>query len=883
MNLRATYRLQFTADFTFADAGEIAPYLARLGISHVYASPIFEARPGSTHGYDVTDPNRLNPELGTEADFRAMIAAVRDAGLGLILDIVPNHMGIGGASNRFWLDVLEWGEASRFASWFDIDWNSDRPGLAGKVLVPFLGAHYGEALAAGALELRFDRVEGAFAIWAHGTHKLPVCPRTYGPILRAGGLDAEADAIEGDAPPEAPHWADLKSRLADRSGIEQALAAFRGREGDLASWASLDALVALQHWRPAKFNLDGDAINYRRFFTISDLAGVRVERQEVFDATHRLALRLLREGAIDGLRIDHIDGLLDPKAYTLRLREAAGRPFHLLVEKIVAPDEELPETWQADGTTGYEVANLLIGLLVDPDATETLSRAYADFTGRDQPPGEIVRQAKDAIMARPMAAETEAIISRLLGIAARDPMRCDLGRADLRAAVRAYVTALDVYRTYGDGNGLASEDRSRADRALGEARRLAPWVDPEAFGLLAEVVGLSAPGAEREGIVLETAMRLQQLSGPVMAKGLEDTALYRYNRLIALNEVGSEPGRFVTSLETFHRANIRRLERSPGAMLTTSTHDTKRGEDARARIAAISGHAEAWLRNVRAWHDLLADPSQPIDRNEEYFLYQLLLGSWPTEWPPTEEPPLDALSELAARVTTAMLKSVREAGVNTRWVFGDSGYEAALAAFIERALAPGGAFLTAFRTFERTIAADGAANGLIQTALKLTIPGVPDIYQGAEVWEQSMVDPDNRRPVDFAARAALLDGLRGDAIPSGPAGKIALTSRLLALRKASPDLFDKGSYEPLTATGPEAESVCGFLRRHASETLFVAAALHPGRRRANRWEATQLGVPDLPPGGLLDILEGRTFSDLTPAALFRKRPLAILHRPAPGP
>ncbi len=370
MNLRATYRLQFNASFGFADAARIAPYLADLGVSHVYASPVFAARPGSTHGYDVTDPNTLNPELGDENSFRAMARVFRDNGLGLILDIVPNHMGIGGASNRFWLDVLEWGQESPFAAWFDIDWRSSYPGLVGKVLVPFLGASYGDVLADGGLELRYDRAEGAFAVWAHDTHKLPICPRQYGSILREGGLDAigaDFEAAAGRGPAD-PIWPRLREELsaAPEGGIRSALAAYAGAAGDPSSWSRLDALIDGQNWRAAKFNLDSDAINYRRFFTISDLAGVRVERLDVFEATHRLILSLLEESLISGVRIDHIDGLRDPKAYTIRLRERVGRPFSLHVEKILASDEELPSSWRTDGTTGYEFANLLIGLLADP-------------------------------------------------------------------------------------------------------------------------------------------------------------------------------------------------------------------------------------------------------------------------------------------------------------------------------------------------------------------------------------------------------------------------------------------------------------------------------------------------------------------------------------
>ncbi len=530
MTPRATYRLQFTAAFHFADAAALAPYLARLGISHVYASPVFAARPGSTHGYDVTDPNRFNPELGTEDEFRAMAAAFRAEGLGLILDVVPNHMGVGGSSNRFWLSVLEWGPESPYAPWFDINWASTWPGLAGKLLVPFLGGQYGDVLAEGGLALRFDPGEGSFAVWAHDTHKLPICPRDYPGILRASGLDDLAAAFASDAPATAPLWDELKSRLAavPATSVCAVLATIdRDR---------LDALIDRQHWRTSKFTLDSDALDYRRFFTISELAGVRVEVPEVFEATHKLVLRLVDEGLVDGLRIDHIDGLMDPKAYTLRLRRRATRPFWLLVEKILAPNETLPADWKTDGTTGYEVANLLVGVLTDPAGTDALTQTYADFTGGHASPAEIVHAAKLSIMAGPMAAEREAIVASLLELASRDPHSRDLGRTALRTAFAETIAALDVYRTYADAEGLPAADRPRLARALAEARRRCAVTDPGVFDFLAAVLTLEHP----EG--LEITRRVQQLSGPVMAKGLEDTALYRYNRLIALNEVGSEPG-----------------------------------------------------------------------------------------------------------------------------------------------------------------------------------------------------------------------------------------------------------------------------------------------------------------------------------------------------
>jgi (1->4)-alpha-D-glucan 1-alpha-D-glucosylmutase len=864
MTLRATYRLQFTPDFGFADAAALAPYLGELGISHVYASPVFAARPGSTHGYDVTDPNRFNPELGTEAEFHAMAAAFRAHGLGLILDIVPNHMGVGGSTNRFWLSVLEWGAESPFAHWFDIDWNAPQPGLAGKLLVPLLGAEYGDVLADGGLELRFDAEDG-FAVWAHDVHKLPVCPRHYGTILREGGLGTLAGAFDAAAHLEATdaRWAEVRADLSAAPLVEigQALRAFAGSRGELATWSRLDALIARQHWRPAWFNLASDAINYRRFFTISDLAGIRVELPEVFDATHRLVLALLDEGVIDGVRIDHIDGLLDPKGYTRRLRSAARRPFTLHVEKILAADEELPADWETDGTTGYEFANLLVGLLADPDGTEALSRTYVDFTARRTPPAEVVRTAKLAVVTGPMAAELEAAVARLLSLAGRDPRRRDLGRSPLRAALAQMIAALGVYRTYAAADSLPGDGRARIEAAVAEARRHAPALGPEVFDFIAAVLTLDVPTGDRAE-ALAAAMRVQQLSGPVMAKGLEDAALYRFNRLIALNEVGSEPGHFGVGIEAFHRANADRLARTPRALLATSTHDTKRGEDARARIVALTSHATPWRAAVFEWHEMLADPDRPIDRNEEYFFYQLVLGAWPADAPP------DPLGAFADRVQAAMLKSVREAGVNTRWVFGDPGYEAAVAAFVARALVPG-PFLSSFGAFAAGLAADGAGNGLVQAALKLTVPGVPDIYQGAELWDQSLVDPDNRRPVDYARRAAMLaDAAPGMPAPTDPAAKLSLTAALLRLRRSHPDLFARGSYEPI----PAPPGLVAFARRQGPDALVVLAALHP------RGPLPDVGLA--PPPGIAgpyrDVLTAQIVPDLVPSEILRAQPVAAL-------
>ena len=608
-----------------------------------------------------------------------------------------------------------------------------------------------------------------------------------------------------------------------------AAAALQGRPDDPTSWEPLDALIALQFWRPAKFTLASEAINYRRFFAISDLAGLRVEDPAVFDATHALILALVDEGLVDGLRVDHIDGLRDPGAYLRRLRERAPRLGYLLVEKILAPDEALPEDWGVDGTTGYEFANLLTGLLTDPEGQQLLASTYATFTGRHASPAEIVREAKLEVMSRDLCAEFQALTGRLLALC-----DADLGRATLGAALAETVAALDVYRTYADEDGMASEDRRRIAAAVDAARVRRPDLDPDAFAFLQRALtpDLAEDLPARRDECLGFLLRAQQFTGPVMAKGLEDTALYRFNPLIARNEVGSRPGQPAVGVSAFHAANAARLEKMPRTMLTTSTHDTKRGEDARARITAIARHARVWDEKVAEWNALLADPAQPVDRNEEYFFYQLLLGAWPAEWRRTDEIATEELRVFADRVTAAMVKSSREAGVNTRWTFGNARYEAALAALVGRALAPESQFMQSFRAFEATVVVDATEISLAQIVLKLTVPGVPDIYQGAELWEQSMVDPDNRRPVDFQHRTNLLETPLSSAAGTDPFAKFDITRRLLKLRQSNPRLFAEGSYQPLSVDGPGAEAVCAFARLNGDAGLAVAVALHGTEARA---------------------------------------------------
>ncbi|HTV43700.1 MAG TPA: malto-oligosyltrehalose synthase [Stellaceae bacterium] len=908
---RATYRLQFTRDFGFVQAAELAPYLARLGISHVYASPYLRARPGSTHGYDIVSHTELNPELGSPQSFAEMVAAFRRHRLGQVLDFVPNHMGVGGADNPWWLDVLEWGPESEYAGWFDIDWEPDRRYLQNKLLVPFLGDQYGAVLEAAGLRLKFEPEAGSFAVWAYDSHKLPINPAHYGDILGVTHPDLER---LGDAFAHLSSWrphirrraGELKEELAGlaRSDPEIAAAAwdaaarFNGTPGDLSSWRDLDALIQQQFWRAAHFRVAADDINYRRFFNINDLAGIRMELPELFDHVHSLIFKLLEDGILDGLRIDHIDGLRDPKAYCLRLRDKAPRPFYLVVEKILAPHESLREDWNVDGTTGYEFANLVTGLLIDPAGEEPLTQFYVDFTGVVSAFPDIVRDCKLRIMENEMASEL-AVLGREAGRVARaNPHTADFTNNVLQRALKQIIACFPVYRTYIDGSPPTDADRRDIDWAVAHARRQEAALDPSVFDFLHRLLTCDLVAEPHSGFsrvaVVRAAMHVQQYSGPVMAKGLEDTAFYRYNRMLALNEVGGHPDQFRTSLGAFHYANEQRARRLPHAMLGTSTHDTKRGEDTRARLALLAEIAEEWTAHVTAWSRILRARSSgsgddaPPDRNDEYAFYQLLFGAWPPELSTGEPPDAAAVDEFRSRLEGAMIKAMREAKLHTSWSPSDAAYENAVLGFIRNALdaSRANSFLESFTGFTARFAPLGMRNSLVQTVLKLTAPGVPDIYQGAELWDFSLVDPDNRRAVDFARRRDLLDhsALRDD--PGllleewhGGAIKLRLVCDLLRLRREHPHLFALGSYAALTATGPAADRICAFSRARDELTIVIAAALFPRRVSLEDWDDS--GVPE-PPGTerWVNLFDGRPIAACAgmwaAAELFAVLPVAVL-------
>ena len=838
---RATYRIQFTKEFGFRKATEIVPYLATLGISHLYASPYLKARPGSTHGYDIVDHNSLNPELGTDADFAEMCAALKAHGIGQILDFVPNHMGVGGSDNVWWLSVLEWGPDSHHAGYFDIDWRSEAPGLRDKVLVPVLGDQYGVVLESGDLELRFDAEAGSFAVWAYGTHKLPICPLHYHLILGTehSALERLGDAFSAlpDHRPNVVRRADeLKSTLSalvreDTTAAAAALQAVACLNGDPDR---LDAAIQKQHWRAAFFQVASDDINYRRFFNINELAGLRMEQPELFDVAHRFILERLADGTLDGIRIDHIDGLLDPLDYCKRLRAEAGRPFYLVVEKILARHERLRETWPIEGTTGYEFGNLVGGLFVDSNNEGEFTRLYGAFTGRTETFDSIVHACKIHIMESEMASELNALARGAARIARSNRKTCDFTTNILHAAIKEAVARFPVYRTYIDDTPPTSEDRRDIDWAIAQARRAANAPNGSVFDFLhsiltTDLVAHPKSGFSREAVV-RLAMKVQQYSGPVMAKGLEDTAFYRYNRLVSLNEVGGQPDQFGVTIAAFHQANAERAKHWPYAMLSTSTHDTKRGEDVRARISVLSEIPEEWERNVHAWSRIVrarrgdVEGTSDPDRNDEYLIYQLMLGAWPSESFDTDS---SALEAFATRIEEAMVKSVREAKVHSTWAAPNADYEDALKSFVRDCLdtSRSNPFLELFKPFQARVARLGMLNSLAQTLIKLTAPGVPDLYQGTEFWDLSLVDPDNRRPVDYDKRKAALDGLGPRSVDaSGSLGqllahwtdgtvKLALTTCALDLRRKHPALFSDGSYEPLQVHGSMSDHVCGFARQ----------------------------------------------------------------------
>jgi (1->4)-alpha-D-glucan 1-alpha-D-glucosylmutase len=950
----STYRLQFNATFTFAQARDLVPYLSDLGVSDCYASPYLMARPGSLHGYDISDHNRLNPEIGSDEDYEAFVAALHGHGLGQLLDVVPNHMGIVGNANLWWNDVLENGPSSPYAGFFDIDWHSAlKPELQDRVLLPMLGDPYGKALETGQLSLHYDA--GTFTIH-YFDHHFPVSPDTYDRVLRRGleeleqalGATSEAfieyqsvlTAVQHLPPRTAtgPTAAAerqrekevVKRRLARltddnpdvRRHLEEAVRAFNGRPGDPRSFDALDELLGAQAYRLSYWRVAADEINYRRFFDVNELAALSMEKPDVFEATHRLILRLLCDGKVNGVRIDHPDGLYDPRQYLGRLQahyalcaarrvfesdaefagggwkefegplldtlrqSAAGsadspfrRPLYVVVEKILGRAEPMPEDWPVHGTTGYEFLNVLGGLFVQGENAAAFSRLYDRWRGRNGSLADIVYQKKFLILQVSLASELHVLAHQLDRLSEKNRWSRDFTLNSLRHALREIIACFPVYRSYITGAAIQARDRAYVEQAVARAKRKNAAISESIFDFARNMLLLRYPeGARDEDRAAQRRFvgKFQQVTAPVMAKGLEDTAFYVCNRLISLNEVGGDPDVFGVSVAAFHRHNKERQQRWPHALSTTATHDTKRGEDTRARIDVLSELPQEWQKALPRWGRLnkknrvqIDDLTAP-DRNDEYLFYQTLVGAWPLE--PFEG---RVAEEFVARIQAYMQKAMHESKVHTSWVNPNPAYDDAVRQFVARTLdaTASAAFLADFQAFQQRVSPYGLLNGLSRTLLKMASPGVPDTYQGTELWDLSLVDPDNRRPVDYALRRRLLDELKAAACGAGPKlpefarrlaqapedGRVKLyvTWRALHARRDNPGLFTAGDYLPAEVVGARAEHVCAFVRRRAGRCAVAAAPrlmtrllpragdLPPG---AAVWQETRLLLPGVEPG-----------------------------------
>ena len=910
----ATYRLQLHGGFTLRDATALVPYLERLGVSHVYCSPFLRARPGSTHGYDIVDHEAINPEIGDEAQLKAFAEQLHARGMAIMMDIVPNHMGVLAADNGWWQDVLENGPSSPLADFFDIDWRPPADYLANRVLLPILGNHYGVELAGGHLVLAFAAETGSFGVRYHA-HYLPIDPREYPRILAPAVTALEApgsDEHDSQAlraitaafarlprrderlrsPVEERNLQKevLKGRLASlarsnpevTAAIERSVETLNGRADDPGSFDALHELLEAQPFRVAYWRVAADDINYRRFFDINELAALRQENDAVFDNTHRLVLRLVNDGVVEALRVDHPDGLYDPKAYFARLFASCRRPPYVVVEKIVAPFENLSESWAVHGTTGYRFANVVNGLFVDPESQTRLTRTYHQFIGDETGFEEISRRAKMQILRTALASELTVLASRLSRIARADRNTRDFTFNTLREGLAEVLAAFPVYRTYIDDQ-LHAEDRRYIEWAVARARAQSRAADADVFDFLQDALSCALPTASPAAAaqVRHFARKFQQLSAPVMAKGVEDTVFYRYNRLVSLNDVGGDPLEFGFPPAKFHRASAHRAKHWPHTMLATSTHDNKRSEDVRARIDVLTEVPAAWRLRLRRWHRMNAPHKTMVEdapapsRNDEYLLYQILLGSFPAA-----DPDATALEEYRERIQAYMTKACREAKARTSWARVNEEYEAATRAFVTALLdpRPGNAFLEDFRAALAPIAWAGYLNSLAMIAVKYSSPGVPDCYQGNELLDLSLVDPDNRRPVDYALRERLLAGIA--ALPEAPpeaalselfasgAGraKLYLTWRLLQLRRAHPGLFLSDSYVPLRVTGAQARHAIAFARRNGPESAITVAARFttslagPGELPVGPacWSDTRIEVPFLEDGSALrDAVSGR--------------------------
>ena len=876
--LRATVRLQFHRGFTLDQAVPLVPYFARLGISHIYASPLLAARAGSIHGYDVVDPTRVNPELGGEPAVRRLVASLREHGMGLILDIVSNHMAVGGGDNPWWLDLLEWGRLSPYGEFFDIQWHSPDPLMEGQLLLPFLGSDYGVALQDATLPLVFNAESGTFHV-EHYEHHFPICPGDYGELLRSADTPNEAlralaerfSALSYQTDARAlaiPLKEELQQLASDPQilqAIERNLTHYDSKTED--GFQRLHQLLERQSYRLASWRTAADDINWRRFFDINELGGLRVERPAVFEATHGKIFQLIGEGLIDGLRIDHIDGLADPRGYCRKLRRrldhlAPGRHLPIYVEKILGDGETLPTDWAVDGSTGYEFMNQLSLLQHDPDGEHVLGDLWQRRTERPAAFIEEAQLARQQILNGSLASDCESVAQALLQVARDDLMTRDLTLGSIRRVLQALIVHFPVYRTYITPMGRSARDEVFFQQAMDGARQTLSEADWPVLDSVAGWLGgqpwRRKPRGRSRKILRHACVRFQQLTSPAAAKAVEDTALYRSAVLLSRNDVGYNTEQFSAPVSDFHAVNLQRLESFPDNLLATATHDHKRGEDTRARLAVLSERSHWYAEQIELWRALarpLRNDDQLPSSADELILYQALLGSWPLELRDDDQA---GFADYAKRVWQWQQKALREAKLQSSWSAPNEAYENAAQAFTEQLLlAPEGELLRgALAKTVSSIAAAGALNGLAQTLLRMTVPGVPDLYQGNEFWDFSMVDPDNRRPVDYVARQQALEapGPVQELLANWRDGRIkqALIAEVLRLRADHTELFRQGSYQALEVLGSQAHNVLAFAREHGERRIIVIVPIRCATLLENsalpmvdalRWGDTRVVLP----------------------------------------
>jgi (1->4)-alpha-D-glucan 1-alpha-D-glucosylmutase len=926
----ATYRLQFNGEFTFRKATDIVPYLQKLGISDIYSSPFFRARPGSSHGYDVTNHNELNPAIGSQEEFDAMVAALHERGMGQIADFVPNHMGITDPTNEWWMDVLENGPSSAYAPFFDIDWDPIKEQLRNKVLLPILGDQYGRVLENGEFHLQME--EGAFYI-TYFNWVLPLNPRTYHIILRAAlqklsrysdeemYMDLESILTALEYLPQRTETDEEKVRERSREkeaikrriarlcvdypqvkdAIERAMKQLEGRVGDPRSFDRLDELLSAQTYRLSYWRVAAEEINYRRFFDVNELAAIRVENPVVFDTIHRLLLDLVKRGSVTGIRIDHVDGLRDPKQYLMTLQERCAaiygsdsgeKAIYLLVEKILSEDERLRPDWPIFGTTGYEFASDLTQLQVDPANEGVFSRIYRDYIDRYVHLESLIYEKKKLVMDVSLASDIESLGLALSELAERDRLHRDFTLDLLRTVVRELIACFPVYRTYvSEESGASESDRQVVLKAVRAAKRRNAAIEGSIFDFLRDVLLLEKFSNFNEAarrLQLEFVLKFQQCTGPIMAKGLEDTASYIFNRLVALNEVGSNPRQFGITIERFHEKNRARLTETPHSLLASTTHDTKRSEDVRARIAVLSEVPDQWREWIDDWRKTNGECKTDVDgeqapsANEEYLFYQTLLGTYPFS--------LDAVNaDYIERMQQYMLKAIKEAKVNSSWIQPNESWENAATQFVAKTLDSKHGFLSKLDLAATKVAWYGGLNSLSQLVLKLTVPGVPDFYQGTELWDFSLVDPDNRRSVDYSHRQQLLSEIETASadklFSSWQDGRIKMfiTARLLQLRHQMPELFREGNYSSIYAAGELADCCVAFSRELNSKKILVIVPRYTTRLgEANSdfdWKETELVIHEIIPA-MHEVFTGMTLKagiDALPLKELKRFPVAVFY------